>query len=422
MTAHDIHIEIAPDVLPALVAYCRDLSPAVFTIVADENTYAALGERLAAALAAAGLATQVIILTGAEVVADEVAIVQVMLRAPHDAQIFLAVGSGTITDIVRFVSHRLGSRFISVPTAPSVDGFISLGAALVLRGMKATVYVAPPLAVFADLQTLAAAPGALIAAGYGDIIGKFTALADWQLAALIWNEPFDAAVEKRVRDALNRCIAATDAIASRSPEGIRSLMAALLESGIGMLEFTNSRPASGSEHHCSHYWEIKLLEDGKPPILHGAKVGYATALVAQQYAALRALDHQAVMDVLEAAEWPAAADLEAEIRAVYGATADEVIAMQQPYLALSAAEYEAAKRRIAANWHQIQAILATVPPPDTIRRLMHTVGSATDWQTLGLEEQRVIEALRYAHHIRKRFTVFKLQQLLRLSPQIDLSL
>jgi glycerol-1-phosphate dehydrogenase [NAD(P)+] len=416
MTKPDIHIHTSDDAVPALVTYCQNLPQDTFTLVADDNTYAALGERVAGAMQSAGLNVQTIVLSGDEVIADEEYIMQVLLNAPHGEQVFLAVGSGTITDIVRFASHRLDNRFISVPTAPSVDGFISLGAALVIRGLKDTYYVDAPLAVFGDLTTLANAPTELIAAGYGDIIGKFTSLADWHLAHLIWGEPFDEAVEQRVRRALDKCVAATEPIAARSPEGIKSLIEALLESGIGMFEFGNSRPASGSEHHCSHYWEMKLLEDHKPAILHGAKVGYSTSLIAQQYAALRDVQRSDLMDLLEGAELPPREDVMQEIHDVYGDAADEVIAMQRPYLDLSPTDYDAVKHRIAEHWDDIQTALATVPTPDEVRHLIQTVGGPTDWQTLGLEQHRVQEALLYGHHLRTRFTVFKLQRLLGLSP------
>ena len=65
-----------------------------------------------------------VILAGTEVVADERSLVQVLVDAAPESDAYLAVGAGTITDIVRFVSDRNWRPFISVPTAPSVDGFV----------------------------------------------------------------------------------------------------------------------------------------------------------------------------------------------------------------------------------------------------------------------------------------------------------
>ena len=101
------------------------------------------------------------------------------------------MGSGTLCDLTRFASHRIGRPFVSLPTAPSVDAYTSMNAPLVIRGLKVTVDAQPPLAVFADLDVLCAAPPAMIAAGVGDVLGKYTALADWRLAALLWDEAID---------------------------------------------------------------------------------------------------------------------------------------------------------------------------------------------------------------------------------------
>ena len=74
-----------------------------------------------------------------EIVPDEAFITQALLQTDQVERTFLAVGSGTITDIVRLVSHRTRRPFISLPTAPSVDGFTSPSASLVIGRIKQTV-------------------------------------------------------------------------------------------------------------------------------------------------------------------------------------------------------------------------------------------------------------------------------------------
>ncbi len=411
-----IHIQLEDDALPALAAFCRALPEQRFTLVADENTQAALGARVAAALQAAGLHTHSIVLAGPEVVADEEHLMQVFVQAPAGPQVFVAVGSGTLTDITRYASYRTGQRFISVPTAASVDGFISLGAPLILRGLKDTYITQPPLAVFADLNTLAAAPPALTAAGFGDIVGKYTSLADWRLAHLIWGEPFDAEIEARVRGALNKCVAAVGDIAAQTPAGVRALMEALLESGLGMVECGSSRPASGSEHHCSHFWEMRLLQERRPALLHGAKVGYATLLIAAQYARLRELSRVEVAALLKSAEWPTRAAQSAEMQATYGSLADELIRSQRPYLDLPPEQSAQIKQKIVDQWEEIQSILASVPPPGEIGALLAQAGAPTTREELGLSADVVEEALRCGHYLRPRFTVIKLLLLLGMRP------
>lgn len=97
----------------------------------------------------------------------------------------IAVGSGTIHDIVRFAAFQRDLPFISYPTAPSVDGFTSARAPLILYGTKTTIQTKAPSALFADLDLLKAAPQSMVAAGFGDMLGKITSLADWEISAIL---------------------------------------------------------------------------------------------------------------------------------------------------------------------------------------------------------------------------------------------
>ncbi|HML22384.1 MAG TPA: sn-glycerol-1-phosphate dehydrogenase [Aggregatilinea sp.] len=405
---HPVEIVIGQDAIERLVQFCATLPEPRLTMVADTNTYAALGERVESALKAAGLDVLPIVLRGEEVAADEKHLVEVLVKAPPVPQTFLAVGSGTITDIARYISYRTGNKFISVPTAASVDGFVSTGAPLVVGGIKDTYPSHGPYALFADLPTLVDAPRPLTAAGFGDILGKAISLADWRLGQLLWNEPYSPDIAGRTRRTLDECIRNAEDIRSGSAEALHALLDGLIESGMCILDFGNSRPASGAEHHCSHFWEMQLLRLGRPAILHGAKVGYAAILMSQLYAQIRALTQDEVARF--AADAPAfsrAAQIE-EIRTAYGDSADGIIQIQQPFLSLSEADVAQIKQRIVDEWPTIQEIAATVPPPEAVTLALETVGAPVSWRTLGLPESVVAGGPRYGHYLRNRFTILKL--------------
>jgi glycerol-1-phosphate dehydrogenase [NAD(P)+] len=240
--------------LEPLRAYCRERGLSRFWLVADKNTYRVLGQDVEQALLADGASLERVILEGNPVVTDEAAVMQIL--APYGGDrpcVFLAVGSGTITDLVRFTSHRSGNQFISLPTAPSVDGYTSAHSPLILNGFKTTLPAQSPLAIFAHLPVLCAAPRPMIAAGFGDLLGKFTSLADWRLGALLWGEPYDEEIASQTRQALLDGTGQVQAIATAHREGVRALMEALVTTGISMLQAGGSRPASGSEHHLAHF-------------------------------------------------------------------------------------------------------------------------------------------------------------------------
>ena len=410
----DIPVTIGENALEALMQFCKDRGLTDFLLVADGNTFPVLGEKVQAALQGGGLNVKSVVFNEPEVVPDEDFIFQVLLHADQVGRTYLAVGTGTLTDITRIVSHRTRCQFISLPTAPSVDGFTSPSASLVVRRIKTTVMAQPPMAVFADLRTLAAAPQSMIAAGYGDILGKAIALADWQLGHLLWDEPYSPEIAARVRKTLDACIAATAEIGRATPDGIRKLMFSLIDSGICMLDFGNSRPAAGCEHYMAHFLEMKLLRESRPAVLHGAKVGLCSLLAAQMYARLRRIDRPRAEAWLAAAARPERhTDME-RIRRAFGSIAENLFVEQAPFLDMTAADFAQLKEGVLDHWDEIQALAAQVPGSEKLADLLSRAGGATSPSGLGLSDEEVRQALTESHFLRNRFTICKLEHMLGL--------
>jgi glycerol-1-phosphate dehydrogenase [NAD(P)+] len=410
----DIPLYIDEDAVAALVQYCAAQALGRFLLVADSNTYPVLGQKMEAALKGHGWDIRSVVYSEPAVVPDEEFIFQLLLQADDVERTYLAVGSGTLTDITRIVSHRTRCRFISVPTAPSVDGFTSPTASLVVRRIKKTVMAQPPVAVFADLPTLVAAPQMMIAAGYGDILGKTIALADWRLGHLLWDEPYSPEIAARVRATLDTCIEATDEIGQASPAGIRKLMFSLVDSGLCMLDYGNSRPAAGCEHYMSHFLEMKLLRESRPAVLHGAKVGMCSLLAAEQYAQLRQMDRaQAATRLAIAAQPERTADMQ-RIRQTFGPITESLFVEQAPFLDMTVADFDRLKQRILEHWDEVQALAAEVPAPEKLADLLGRAGGATRPADLCLSDEEVQQALTESHFLRNRFTICKLGRIIGL--------
>jgi len=383
------------------------------TLVTDDNLYEILGRKVETALKEAGFETRLIVLRG-QVLADERSIVQVLLPRDEGERIYLSVGSGTLTDVTRFASHRSGCRFIAMPTAPSMDGYASDGSSLTIGGYKQTIFSRPPIGIFADLKTLTEAPRPMIASGFGDMFGKFTATADWKLAQVLWDEPYNEEIARRSRAAVENCAAQARVFGQDWEANIHALMSGLLEEGLCMLAVSSSRPASGSEHQFSHFWEMKMLREGRPAVFHGTKVGIASVMTAGYYRLIRGLDRAELKARLDAARLP---DWEAEIagiRQVYGPVAEDVIASQKAYMQMTPEGFEAYKHRILERWDEVQAIAAAVPEPETITALLRQVGAPAAPAEVGLTDEDVRQALRYALYVRSAYTVLRLCQALDL--------
>lgn len=406
-------VYIGDDAPGALCGFAREQALGAFDLLADVNTWEALGQRTAARLSEAGCVVHPIILSEG-VIADEDGIVQVLLQTSEPDRALVAVGSGTLTDIGRFVTHRANRVFISMPTAPSVDAYSSINSPLVVRRLKQTINAHAPGGIYADLGVLCAAPPEMIAAGYGDILAKFTCLADWRLAQLLWGEELDEDVERRMHAALASVAPQAAAIGRAEPLGIEALMRALLDSGDAMAAVGSSRPASGAEHHISHFLEMRLLLQARPPVLHGAKVGAATVLMARSYQRLREMTRAQMQRSIAQDAWPSAEAQRAEIRASYGGIADQVIASHRAFIEIGPEERERFYARVVDNWGAIQGIAAGVPPAETLAHWLSQAGGTVDLTSLGFGADEVALAARSAHYIRSRFTIRDLELALGL--------
>ncbi len=411
-------IYIGKDATTHFLDYVQKNDLKNFTLVADENEYIALGEAVEAVLRKQGSDIRTIILSG-DTTPDETNLIQVLLEPDERQRTYLAVGSGTLTDIVRFASHRAGMPFISLPTAPSVDGFASTGCALTIRKYKQTIMAAQPIAIFADIETLSNSPASLIASGFGDMIGKYTALADWPISHVLLGETFNPEIASRSRSALDVCIAQIPVFDTQRESAIQHLMEGLIEEGICMLLNGNSRPASGAEHLLSHFWEMKLVRDDRPPVFHGAKVGLATILIARYYEILRQMSREEISERLKAAHLPDANDEIKRIREVYGTAANLIIAVQHDNIYQTQENFDLIRENLVSNWDVIQNLAASVPTSVQIRNMLQSVGGTTHPAQLGLTEVDVSEALEYGPYLRKHFTILTLSRLLGIPQPKD---
>ena len=209
---------------------------------------------------------------GRYLVPNEMALGRLLVEIPEDTALIVGIGSGTINDMARFLSYKLHIPYVIVGTAPSMDGYASVVSPLIVDGVKTTFEAVYPLAIVADLNIMKAAPMPMLQAGLGDILGKYTALADWHvhLAHILKEEYFCETVEKLVRTAVEKCEMAAERLHLRENDTLESLTEALILSGLAIGMVGVSRPASGEEHHLSHCWEMMTMNCGKTtPWLQG---------------------------------------------------------------------------------------------------------------------------------------------------------
>lgn len=277
-------IRVGSGVIQELPGILRDLGASHIFLVADNYTYEAAGRQVEQLLDQAGLAYHKrVFQTETPLVPNEYALGSVLAAMTSQDDMLLAVGSGTLNDVTKYVSARTGIPYVIAATAPSMDGYASTVAPTILDGFKTTLPAVYPAAIVADVDILKDAPMPMLTAGFGDIIGKFTSLADWRLSHQLNGEYYCPEVAGVIEAAVETCAANAKALAQREPQAIRAVTEALILSGLAMGMVGVSRPASGAEHQMAHYWEMDALRRGEEHPLHGNAVGVGTVLAASLY-------------------------------------------------------------------------------------------------------------------------------------------
>ncbi|MDH5419716.1 MAG: NAD(P)-dependent glycerol-1-phosphate dehydrogenase [Candidatus Bathyarchaeota archaeon] len=194
-------------------------------------------------------------------------------------QVVLGIGGGTKIDVAKLSSARQGFPFISIPTTASHDGIASPVAAL--KGLKKpySVMAQSPMAIIADTNVIFQSDYRFTASGCGDVIAKFTAVHDWELAHNVKNEYYGEYAASLALMSARLVMKNADIIKPGVEEGLRVVLEALISCGVAMSIAGSSRPCSGSEHLFSH--ALDLVAPNKA--MHGEQCGVGTIMMAYLY-------------------------------------------------------------------------------------------------------------------------------------------
>lgn len=385
------HIHIGRDALDALRSAVADYHHIL--LVADRNTYPLCGDRVSALLASR-LEGVCRFDTDDILVPNEESIDGIHSHLTDKTDLILGIGSGVINDLCKYTSFFRGIDCGIIASAPSMDGFASSGAAMILRGMKVTETTHAPKIIIGDTAYLAAAPIEMIRSGYADIIGKYSALCDWRLSEAVNREYLCPYVYDAVMEMTDRIRDSAIAIAAREESAIELLMEALVMIGICLTLLSTTRPGSGSEHHLSHYFEITGLLRNEPYFLHGTDVGYATVVTA------------ALRERIRKEERPQFAVLSKETREaayvrIYGALAPEIKALQD-----AAGRYDCSVNDIyAEKWEEIREILSRCPTAAEIRGMLTDVGFDLRAFEAQYGEKKIADGIWFGKDLKDRYSV-----------------
>lgn len=375
-------------------------------VVADENTWAVAGEALVASLTAAGCTVvDPLVFPGHPAVyASYDNCLTIQDRMGENPAV--ALGSGTINDLVKLASKEKGRAYAVVGTAASMDGYTGFGAPMTENGVKVTRPCPAPAVAVLDLDVVAQAPASMTASGYGDLAAKIPGGADWILADAAGMEHIDADVWTMVQGGVSGALSQPAALAAGDPDAFEGLVEGLVLSGLAMQAYGGTRPASGAEHYFSHLWELERLgADLNPPLSHGSKVAIGSMAMCAFYDAFLKRDLSTV-NLGEAAAHRAPWDeIEADIRSTFeGALAENAVReTRAKYVAGDDLVQRLAP--IVDDWPSLSSRLREqLVTADELAGMLQAAGAPSRPEDIGLTVLKVRATFPRAMYYRSRYT------------------
>lgn len=382
-------------------------------IFLDENTRRVAGDDVIAAFQREGIPLTVFELRpqpdADHVVCDDTKILEATeLLGSETFTHAIAVGAGTINDVVKMASFRRGIDYSVVATAPSMNGYTSAIAAILSDGVKTTQPCDAPVAALADPRVMAEAPYRMIASGIGDLYSKPVSNADWRLSHRLLGTFHSPIVMEIVEAASELLDGVAPRLVQRDVDAVGRLTGAIMLSGLAMQAAGTSGPASGGEHLVSHYIDMTGIALGLPYDFHGCQVAVGTCATSALYEEVMRLDPAAIdVDALADAhvEWP---DYEPLVRQRFGMLDDAVLAHASAMYP-TREQVRERLRRIVSTWDDLMAdVGTTLRPTAELRAELDSAECPTRFAQIGVSSERGYEAIAWSKDIRARYTILHL--------------
>ena len=317
--------------------------------------------------------------------------------APCDAVI--AVGSGTINDLCKYVSFRLGVPYAVIATAPSMNGYVSSTASLIFGRQKSSVQAHQPKALFADVGVLCEAPRKLLRAGLGDVLCRSTVQSDWLLSHRLTGSPYDGSVFDKIIPLEAEMVAQARLLTEKDPTFTKLLMRLLILSGQAMHDVGSSAPASQAEHMVVHMYDMIYGEERGVESFHGEQVAVASVAVSRIQDKLL-VKKPKIKPILEKVD---------RFERLFGKDEGKRLFEIYERKAIDQEKAEALAAKIESNWADIKAEIEELRLPSSKYEMtLKKANCPTTYRDVAWHKDRFEHCLTHAHLTRDRFTFLDL--------------
>lgn len=400
------------DALTDLPSFAESVSESkTCLVIADVRTYEVAGRRVEEVLKKNGANVQHLILPdngGESPVTDDKTRDFILAHAPA-ADLILAVGSGVINDLGKWLAYLRQKPYLSIATAASMNGYASANVSATIDGLKVLFHADACQAVFALPDIIEQAPFELTTSGLGDVLAKPVSSADWRLNQFLFDEYYCQFSVDLLKDLEPVYLDNPHKIKAKEPAAIAALFKALFFSSVAMTITGTSSPASGGEHLISHTIDMLAGRDGDKHDFHGRQVGVGSIFAAALYEKVLAI------------EKPIFREIPDQINPQFWGSLSPII--EKEYLKKRPKlELAVEKLSIITNWQELKSILKqNLIPAVKLKNCLKSAGAAHRIRDIRYNDQEInrdlfLAVLKNAHQMRERFTILDLAALLGIMP------
>ena len=362
------------------------------TVVSDPVTRRILGERVVTALQSLGHVNEFVWeqpRCTPEGAAE-------LSQATRDAEVLVAVGSGTVSDSVKYATF-LDKRAYSVFATSPMNAYTTPTASVAFDGFKKSITCHSAKGVFFDLRVIAKCPRRLISAAFADVVCRTTAQVDWLMSHLLFETPYSETPYVLMSYDEDNLVANAGKLLTGDVEALALLTRVSAILGLGTSFTGTTHCGSMAEHMISHCIDM-FAGTAHPGTSHGEQVGVATLTMSRLQNKILLAD---APPVLRPTVIP-----EAQLERQFGAEAARAMIAQTRLKALDAGAAQRINRRLADDWPEFAGRLVSVMRPyGELHAAMRRAGCQLTAAELGLQPHFYQDVVRYARFLRDRFTM-----------------
>ena len=198
----------------------------------------------------------------------------------REIEVVYAVGGGLVADAAKYISAKNNLPLVVLPTALSVDAFLTAASGIRRDGCVYYIETKVPECLILDLDVIARAPASIRAAGITDVMSIAMGAWDWKFAHERDRNPpgmeFVPWVYDNAQSILNGVLDCAIAAGRGDRDGLKTLYDCLSMEVQLCNQAGHARPEEGSEHYFAYAVENEMGH-GLP---HGDLVGPGILLMA----------------------------------------------------------------------------------------------------------------------------------------------